>query len=145
MGALGLNLCEETYAGLMTIGEAFEQGAEVASYRMTTRIEEKGEIMGRATKIGVVHIRDGLTQLWRKYIAVMSDNYIYLYNDKKDRNYAAYYYIKNATTRQTHQENEKERPHQLSISNKLNSVTFGFDKKESIPDWLKKIQALADK
>jgi len=40
--------------------------------------------MKKAAKIGVVHIKDSLTGIWKKYIAVMSENYIYLYNDKKD-------------------------------------------------------------
>jgi hypothetical protein len=32
---------------------------------------------------------------WKKYIAVLSENYIYLFSDKKDLNYAESYYIKN--------------------------------------------------
>jgi len=61
---------------------------------MSARITEKTEIMGKASKIGVVYIKDSLTRVWKKYIAVMSENYIYLFINKQDKNYAAYYYIK---------------------------------------------------
>lgn len=78
------------------MGQAFEQQQKVMIYRQTSRIQQKGDIMKKAAKIGVVHIKDSLTGIWKKYIAVMSENYIYLYNDKKDQTYRAYYYIKNA-------------------------------------------------
>ncbi len=53
--------------------------------------------MKNATKIGFLYIEDNnVTKTWKRYIAVLSDNYIYLYNDKKDINYVAYYYIRNS-------------------------------------------------
>ena len=45
----------------------------------------------------MVYIKDAVTQMWKKYVAIMSDNYIYIYLNTKDENYYAYYYIKNAT------------------------------------------------
>jgi hypothetical protein len=41
--------------------------------------------MKKAAKIGIVHVKDSLTQIWKKYVAVMSENYIYIYLDKKDK------------------------------------------------------------
>lgn len=64
--------------------------------RMSARITEKTEIMQKSTKIGIVYIKDSITRLWKKYVAVMSQNYIYLFVNKQDKDYSAYYYIKNA-------------------------------------------------
>ncbi len=54
-------------------------------------------MLKNAKKIGFVYIEDSLmTKSWKKYIAVLSDNYIYFYKDKKDIDYVAYYYVRNS-------------------------------------------------
>lgn len=64
---------------------------------MTSRIDEKKEIQSKASKIGFVHIKDSITKMWKKYVAIMHQNYIYLYINKNDQEYSAYYYIKGAS------------------------------------------------
>jgi len=44
----------------------------------------------------MVYIYDNVTHVYKKYVAIMAGNYIYLYNNPKDEKYSAYYYIKNA-------------------------------------------------
>jgi hypothetical protein len=98
--------------------------------------------MSQASKIGVVYIKDSLTRLlWKKYIAVMSENYIYLFINKQDKNYAAYYYIRQADLEKYREPLDKEKPFHFKIKNKINEVVFGFDKEELIDDWMVKIKA----
>jgi hypothetical protein len=52
--------------------------------------------MANAKKLGFLYLQEGIAKNWNRYIAVLSASYLYLYKDKKDVNYAAYYYIKNA-------------------------------------------------
>lgn len=92
-----MNINEFTYKNLLKVGAAFEQEEKILDNRVTSRINEKKEIQGRSSKIGIVHIKDSITKIWKKYIAIMSENYIYLYVNKSDKDYAAYYYIKGAT------------------------------------------------
>ena len=68
----------------------------------------------------MVYIKDAVTQMWKKYVAIMSDNYIYIYLNTKDENYYAYYYIKNATLQRSYEPKDKEKPHHFKIKNKLN-------------------------
>ena len=37
-----------------------------------------------------------MNKSWKKYIGILSNNYIYFYKDKKDINYVAYYYVRNS-------------------------------------------------
>lgn len=98
--------------------------------------------MSKATKVGIVHIKDTITQLWKKYVAVMSNNYIYIYLDKKDKMYTSYYYIKGASLESYKVPLDKEKPFHFKIKNKLNEVIFGFDKEDLIEDWKIKIKSL---
>lgn len=84
-----------------------------------------------------------MTQVWKKYVAIMCDNYIYLYLTPKDENYYAYYYIKKATLEKVHEPLDKEKPYYFKIKNRLNQVTFGFDKPEQIDDWVTKIEKVS--
>jgi hypothetical protein len=49
--------------------------------------------MKESKKIGVIYEQ---TREPKKFIAVLSGSYLYLYIDKKDLQYTTYYYIKNA-------------------------------------------------
>ena len=93
----------------------------------------------------MVYVKDNMTQIWKKYVAIMSENYIYLYLGTKDKNYYAYYYIKNADLQKIHDASDKQKPYHFKIKNKLNQVTFGFDKPELIEDWMVKIKKVAKK
>jgi hypothetical protein len=84
--------------------------------------------MSKACKIGYVHIKDYYTRIWKKYVAIMSNNFIYIYLDKKDLNYAAYYFIKGAKMENYREPKDKEKPFHFKIKNKFNEVVFGFDK-----------------
>jgi hypothetical protein len=54
--------------------------------------------MKNARKIGFIFLEDNsVTKTWKKYVGVLSDNYLYLYHDKRDINYAVYYYVRNST------------------------------------------------
>jgi hypothetical protein len=72
----------------------------------------------------------------------MSENYIYLYLNKSDKDYYAYYYIKGVTIDRYKDPLDKEKPYHLKLKNKLNEAIFGFDKDEQIEDWVVKIKAL---
>jgi len=37
-----------------------------------------------------------MTKNWKKYIGILSDNYLYLYNDKKDIDYVYYFFVRNS-------------------------------------------------
>jgi hypothetical protein len=88
----------------------------------------------------VVYIKDSYTQIWKKYVAIMSESYIYIYLGAKDEDYTAYYYIKGAHLEKIHDPNDKEKPYHFKIKNNLNEVTFGFEKPESVDDWLAKVR-----
>lgn len=108
---------------------------------MTARIDEKKEIQQKAAKIGFVSIKDSLTLAWKKYVAIMSENYIYLYLNKNDKDYYAFYYVKGATLDKYREPSDQEKPYHFRIKNKVNEVVFGFDKEEQIDDWITKIKA----
>jgi hypothetical protein len=93
-------------------------------------------------KIGFVYIKGRLTQVWEKYVAIMSENYIYLYLNKNDKDYYAYYYIKGANLQRFSDPLDTQKQFLFRISNKVNEVVFGFDKEDQIDDWVVKINAL---
>lgn len=72
----------------------------------------------------------------------MTDHYIYLYLNKNDQDYYAYYYIKGATLEKFNEPLDKEKPYYFKIKNKVNEVIFGFDKQEQIDDWINKINTM---
>ncbi len=37
-----------------------------------------------------------MTKNWKRYVGFLSNNYLYLFIDKKDIEYAHYYYVKNS-------------------------------------------------
>lgn len=127
------------------MGDCFAQESQEKEARISSRITEKVDIKHKASKIGIVFIKDSVTQAWKKYVAIMSENYIYLYLTTKDENYYAYYYIKNATLDKIHEPTDKEKPYHFKIKNNLNQVTFGFEKPELIDDWITKIKNVSKK
>ena len=141
---LVVTLNEGLYGSILKIGECFEVDQRRGE-RVSRRIVEKTEIKEKASKIGMVFIRDSMTQVWKKYVAIMSENYIYLYIGTKDEDYYAYYYIKNAELETTHDSTDKVKPYHFRIRNSLNEVTLGFDKPDSIQDWVNKIKKLSKK
>lgn len=69
----------------------------------------------------------------------MSENYIYLFLNKNDKDYYAYYYIKGAHLEKYTDPLDKDKAFHFKIKNKVNQVVFGFDKEEQIDDWIVKI------
>ena len=59
------------------------------------KITEKSEVMKNKTKIGIIYEQNKDSDA-KKYIGVLSGSYLYLYGDKKDTEYAKYYFVKNA-------------------------------------------------
>lgn len=139
--SLSVSLNQFTYSSLLRLGEAFELEERAVQSRMTARIDEKKEIQQKATKIGFVAVKDALTLAWKKYVAIMSENYIYLYLNKNDKDYHAFYYVKGASLDKYREPSDQEKPYHFRIKNKVNEVVFGFDREEQIDDWIAKIKA----
>ena len=139
--SLSVNLNQFTYGWLLRVGEALAQEEKAQQSRVTARIDEKKEIQQKAAKIGFVSVKDSLTLAWKKYVAIMSENYIYLYLGKNDKDYYAFYYVKGATLDKFREPADQEKPFHFRIKNKVNEVVFGFDKEEQIDDWIAKIRA----
>ena len=55
----------------------------------------------------------------------MTDNYLYIYLDKKDINYTTYYYVKSAQIK-IEQFDPVEKLFIFSLKNKVNAGLFGF-------------------
>lgn len=85
-----------------------------------------------------------MTKSWKKYIGILSDNYIYFYNDKKDINYVHYYYIRNSEITVLNQTDSKDKYFVFKLKNKVNTVCFAFDKKNTLDDWIKMINKYKD-
>ena len=75
-------------------------------------------------------------------MAIMSENYIYLFLNKSDKDYYAYYYIKGAKLEKYTDPLDKDKPYHFRIKNSVNEVVFGFNKEEEIEDWKIKIEGL---
>lgn len=73
----------------------------------------------------------------------MSENYIYLYINKTDKDYYGYYYIKGAKLQKYMEPLDKQKPYHFRIKNKVNEVVFGFDKQDQIQDWINKIKLVS--
>lgn len=81
-----LTINEPLYRKILRIEECFEEEKSEgkSDNRATSIVTEKKEIKDKASKIGMVHVKDSVTNGWKKYVAIMSENYIYLYNSPKD-------------------------------------------------------------
>ena len=74
----------------------------------------------------------------------MSNNYLYLYNDKKDINYVYYFYIRNSEIKTVELSDPKAKAFCFHLKNKVDSVTLGFEKKETMNDWIEAINKFRD-
>lgn len=102
-------------------------------------------MLKNAKKIGFIFLEDNvMTKSWKKYIGILSDNYIYFYNDKKDINYVQYYYIKNSDITVLEQTDSKGKYFVFRLKNKVNTVNLGFDKKNTMDDWINMINKYRD-
>lgn len=87
-----------------------------------------------------------MTKSWKKYIGILSDNYIYFYNDKKNINYVYYYYIKNSdiTVLNPTSDSDKDKYFVFKLKNKVNTANLAFDKKSTMDDWITMINKYRD-
>lgn len=87
MHDVGLNLSEFTYMAVQKIGDCFAPPKEVQAIQEKEKEKEKSieksEVMKNAKKIGILY-EQAKDNDAKKYIAVLSGNFIYLYADKKD-------------------------------------------------------------
>jgi hypothetical protein len=85
-----------------------------------------------------------MTKSWKKYIGILSDNYIYFYNDKKDINYVYYYYIRNSDIQVLEQTDPNGMAFCFKLTNKVNKCVIAFDKKATMDDWIQVIKKYRD-
>lgn len=101
--------------------------------------------MKAAKKIGFIYIEENpVTKSWKKYIGVLTDNYVYLYKDKKDVNYSSFYYIRNSAIDIIPKAETKGKNYCFTIKNKVNSGVFGFDKRTVMEEWEEALRKCKD-
>lgn len=97
--------------------------------------------MSTAKKLGILYQQKG-TEDPKKFIAVLSGGYIYLYADKKDIHYAEYYYVKNSVFRIETETLPHQKPYSFELSNSVNNTFLAFDKEKIMNDWMDAIKKL---
>lgn len=85
-----------------------------------------------------------MTKTWKHYIGILSDNYLYLYNDKKDINYVHYYYVRNSDIKIVENPDPKGKEFSFHMKNKVSNVVLGFEKKKVMEDWIELIKKCKD-
>jgi hypothetical protein len=91
---LQLSLPPPIFHKLTKIGNCFiESDTEEIHEKAAT---EKTQVMSNAKKIGELYKRGRGVHVWNKYFAVLSGNYIYLFENKKDKDYKEYFRVKNS-------------------------------------------------
>ena len=90
------------------------------------KANEKAEIMKHTKKIGMIYEQS--SSEIKKYIGVLSEGYLYLYQDKKDNQYTTYYYVRNSKMKIQKEVDISKKPFSLIIQNSVNKVVLGFDK-----------------
>lgn len=144
MGELHANLTAFTYENLQKVGNCFVD-KESDKIKVQKRSQEKTDVLRNAKKIGFIYIEDNVvTKSWRKYIGILSDNYLYLYNDKKDINYVYYFYVRNSNIKVIQNPDPKAKAFSFHLKNKVNSTTLGFQKKATMDDWIEAISKCRD-
>lgn len=117
-----------TYQNVQKIGNCFSD-KESEKLKIQQRSEEKTDVLKNAKKIGFIYIEDNkMTKSWKRYIGILSDNYLYFYNDKKDINYVYYYFVRNSEIKILQNTDPNGKQFSFRLKNKVNTQVFGFDK-----------------
>lgn len=106
---------------------------------------QKNMILKNAKKIGFIYLEDNVvTKSWKKYVAILSDNYIYIFKDKNDINYVYYYYIRNSEINILDNADTNVKYFIFRLKNKINTVNFAFEKQNILQSWIDMINKHRD-
>ncbi len=84
----------------------------------------KAAVMKDAKKIGIVYEQSKSPV--KKYIGVLAGSYLYLYSDKRDVEYTAYYYLKNCDITYNNETSPDKKMLEVRFHNSVNDLVLGF-------------------
>ena len=61
-----------------------------------TALTDKNVVINGAKKIGEIYKRSRGVHVWKKNFAILSGNYIYFFDNKRDKEYKEFFWVQNS-------------------------------------------------
>ena len=96
---------------------------------------ERKELMKNAKKVGVIYIRGQQIKIWQKKYGILSQGYLYIFQNVKDVKAETYYWVRNSLINSVSEELTGLK-NSFNVMNKYTDIYLACEKAENSAQWI---------